>query len=1025
MEALEAVQPEPLTPADIEVNLGAIWVPVEYYRQFMYETFQTSGYSKVIDGGDNRYRIDIEYFPYTTTWRISNKNSESDSVTVNQTLGTSRKNAYEILEDCLNMQSTTVRDRQEYTNDRGDKAVRYVINPKETMIARAKQQQIQEAFASWIWREPERRDALLKLYNDTFNTVRPREYDGSHLVIPGMNSEMKLRKHQLDFVARVIYTGTGLAAHEVGAGKTAALIAAGMYLKNLGAIHKAVFVVPNPLVGQWAMEFYRFFPNANLLVSTVEDFTPKNRNRYVSKIATGEYDAVILAHSQFEKIPISRERQIMQLEQQINEIEAAISEMKYEKGENWSIKQMAIFRENLETKLEKLSAEEKKDDLLTFEQLGVDMMFVDEAHFYKNCFVFTKLRNVAGITTSSSQRAFDMLLKCQYLQEVNNGRGVVFATGTMISNSISELFVMQRYLQPQELERFGWSYFDTWIAHFAKRTSVLELRPEGGGYRMRDRFVRFYNLPELMAVLREVADIKTADMLDIPGLPAIQGGKAQIIPTEATPAQRAIMAEFILRADAIRAGRVKPEEDNMLKLTSEARMMAIDPRMIVPTADGTGSKLNICIDEVYQVWADTAEASSTQLIFCDVGTPKAGRFNVYDEFKRVLIEKGVPESQIAFIHDAATEAQRQALFERTCKGEVRILLGSTNKLGTGVNVQDKVIAINHLDCPWRPSDITQRDGRGVRQGNENPEVMIKQFVTKGTFDAYLWQIQEQKLRYIKQILTGRSIARSCEDVDETVLSAAQFKAAATDNPMLAQKMELENRVTELKILRGAWSNEQLSLERKVNTTYPNRIQQYQRQIEQIRQDVTLLEQSKGGNFSIMLDGKQYTERPAAGDAFALLYRTISENRAKDDLEFEIGSYREFRLCLNLHPLSQGIVLRGTSRYSTDIGSSGQGTITRIENLAERIPFYLVNTQRDLEEAEKQLEAARQQMGQPFIYEEELSEKVATLTEINTKLEFESLQEQESEVILDEDGERSDCKKAQSADCVLPGAGTEL
>ena len=1024
VEALEAVQPEPLTPADIEVNLGAIWVPVEYYRQFMYETFQTSGYSKVIDGGDNRYRIDIEYFPYTTTWRISNKNSESDSVTVNQTLGTSRKNAYEILEDCLNMQSTTVRDRQEYTNDRGDKAVRYVINPKETMIARAKQQQIQEAFASWIWRDPERRDALLKLYNDTFNTVRPREYDGSHLVIPGMNSEMKLRKHQLDFVARVIYTGTGLAAHEVGAGKTAALIAAGMYLKNLGAIHKAVFVVPNPLVGQWATEFYRFFPNANLLVSTVEDFTPKNRNRYVSKIATGEYDAVILAHSQFEKIPISRERQIMQLEQQINEIEAAISEMKYEKGENWSVKQMAIFRGNLEAKLEKLSAEEKKDDLLTFEQLGVDMMFVDEAHFYKNCFVFTKLRNVAGITTSSSQRAFDMLLKCQYLQEVNNGRGVVFATGTMISNSISELFVMQRYLQPQELERFGWSYFDTWIAHFAKRTSVLELRPEGGGYRMRDRFVRFYNLPELMAVLKEVADIKTADMLDIPGLPAIQGGKAQIIPTEATPAQRAIMAEFILRADAIRAGRVKPEEDNMLKLTSEARMMAIDPRMIVPTADGTGSKLNICIDEVYQVWADTAAASSTQLIFCDVGTPKAGRFNVYDEFKRVLIEKGVPESQIAFIHDAATEAQRQALFERTCKGEVRILLGSTNKLGTGVNVQDKVIAINHLDCPWRPSDITQRDGRGVRQGNENPEVTIKQFVTKGTFDAYLWQIQEQKLRYIKQILTGRSIARSCEDVDETVLSAAQFKAAATDNPMLAQKMELENRVTELKILRGAWSNEQLSLERKVNTTYPNRIQQYQRQIEQISQDAALLEQSRGGNFSIVLDGKRYTERPEAGEALALLYRRISEGRKKDDYDFEIGTYRGFRLYLSFDPFSAGLVLRGSSRYNTDIGSSGQGAITRIENLAERIPSYLTYAQRDLEEVQKQLEAARQQMGQPFIYEEELSEKAAALTEINTKLEFESLQGQESEVVLDEDNPQADGGKAAAGISVHAAVGIE-
>lgn len=1025
VEALEAVQPTPLAPADIEVNLGAVWVPVEYYRQFMYETFQTSGYAKVIDGGDNRHRIDIEYFPYTTTWRISNKSAEPDSITVNQTLGTQRRNAYEILEDCLNMQSTTVRDRQEYINDMGDKAVRYVINPKETMIARAKQQQIQEAFASWVWRDPERRDALLKLYNDTFNTVRPREYDGSRLVIPGMNSEMKLRKHQLDFVARVIYTGTGLAAHEVGAGKTAALIAAGMYLKNLGAIHKAVYVVPNPLVGQWATEFYRFFPNANLLVSTVEDFTPKNRNRYVSKIATGEYDAVILAHSQFEKIPISRERQIMLLEQQINEIEAAISEMKYEKGENWSIKQMAIFRGNLEAKLEKLSAEEKKDDLLTFEQLGVDMMFVDEAHFYKNCFVFTKLRNVAGVTTTSSQRAFDMLLKCQYLQEVNNGRGVVFATGTMISNSISELFVMQRYLQPQELERFGWSYFDTWISHFAKRTSVLELRPEGGGYRMRDRFVRFYNLPELMAVLKEVADIKTSDMLDIPGLPAVQGGKPQIIPTEATPVQRAIMAEFILRADAIRAGRVRPEEDNMLKLTSEARLMAIDPRMIVPTADGTGSKLNICIDEVYQVWADTAAASSTQLIFCDVGTPKAGRFNVYDEFKRVLIEKGVPESQIAFIHDAATEAQRQALFERTCEGKVRILLGSTNKLGTGVNVQDKVIAINHLDCPWRPSDITQRDGRGVRQGNENPEVMIKQFVTKGTFDAYLWQIQEQKLRYIKQILTGRSIARSCEDVDETVLSAAQFKATATDNPMLAQKMELENRVTELKILRGAWSNEQLSLERKVHTIYPSHIRQYQRQIEQISQDIALLEQTKGEEFSIVLDGKPYTERPAAGNEFALLYRMINESRAKDEFEFEIGFYRGFRLCLNLHPLSQGMALRGASRYSTDIGSSGQGAITRIENLAERISSYLTEAQRDLEETQKQLEAARQQMGQPFIYEEELSEKAAALTEINTKLEFESLQGQESEVILDENGERSDRKEDQSADCVLPGTGAEL
>ena len=1022
VEALEEVQPEPLTPADIEVNMGAIWVPIEYYRQFMYETFQTSGYEKVIEGGDNRHRIDIEYFSYTTTWRVTNKSAEPDSVMVNQTFGTKRKNAYEIFEDCLNMQSTTVRDRQEYINEKGNKSVKYVINAQETMIARAKQQQIQEAFASWVWKEPERRDTLLRIYNDTFNTVRPREFDGSHLVFPGMNTEMKLRKHQLDFAARVIYTGTGLAAHEVGAGKTAALIAAGMYLKNLGAIHKAVFVVPNPLVGQWATEFYRFFPNANLLVSTAEDFTPKNRNRYISKIATGEYDAVILAHSQFEKIPISTERQIAMLERQINDIENAIHEIKSENGENWSVKQMVIFRKNLDERLKKLFAEEKKDDLLTFEQLGVDMMMVDEAHFFKNCFVFTKLRNVAGITTSSSQRAFDMLLKCQYLQETNQGRGVVFATGTPISNSISELFVMQRYLQPQELERFGWSYFDTWIAHFAKRTSVLELKPEGGGYRMRDRFVRFYNLPELMAVFREVADIKTADMLDIPGLPAVRTGKAEIVSVEATPAQQAIMADFIMRAEAIRTGRVKPEEDNMLKLTGEARLMAIDPRLIRPDADGTGSKLSVCIEDVYQVWKDTAASASTQLVFCDVGTPKAGKFNVYDEIRNVLLAKGVPESEIAFVHDATSEAQRQELFERTRQGKVRILIGSTSKLGTGVNVQNKVISIDHLDCPWKPSDITQRNGRGVRQGNENPEIMIKQFVAKGTFDAYLWQIQEQKLRYITQILTGKHIARSCEDVDETVLSAAQFKAAATDNPMVAQKMELENRVTELKILRGAWSNEQLSLERKISTIYPGQIKRYEKEIDQIGEDIKLLNQSAGSDFSIVLDGKRYTERSEAGEAFGLLYRMIKEGAKDDSEEFEIGAYRSFPLYLSVGYVSR-LVLRYNHHYTTEVGTSALGAITRIEHLAERIPGYLKEAQRELEEVQKQLAVAQQQVGQPFIYEDELSEKVAQLTEINTKLEFESLQE--SEVILDENGQRSDGEEDWDSERVPSCASAEV
>ena len=540
---------------------------------------------------------------------------------------------------------------------------------------------------------------------------------------------------------------------------------------------------------------------------------------------------------------------------------------------------------------------------------------------------------------------------------------------------------------------------------------------------MRDRFVRFYNLPELMAVFREVADIKTADMLDIPGLPAVRTGKAEIVSVEATPAQQAIMADFILRAEAIRTGRVKPEEDNMLKLTGEARLMAIDPRLIRPDADGTGSKLSVCIEDVYQVWKDTAASASTQLVFCDVGTPKAGKFNVYDEIRNVLLAKGVPESEIAFVHDATSEAQRQELFERTRQGKVRILIGSTSKLGTGVNVQNKVISIDHLDCPWKPSDITQRNGRGVRQGNENPEIMIKQFVAKGTFDAYLWQIQEQKLRYITQILTGKHIARSCEDVDETVLSAAQFKAAATDNPMVAQKMELENRVTELKILRGAWSNEQLALEHKVNLTYPSRIREYEQKIERVTQDISLLGQTEGKDFSIVLDGKHYTERPAAGEAFALLYRMISEGRGKDEYEFEIGSYRGFSLFVNFNPFERDIILRSALLYGTDIGNSGQGTITRIENLAERIPNYLEDARRELKETQKQLAVAQQQVGQPFLYEEELSEKVAQLTEINTKLEFESLQE--SEVILDENGQRSDGEEDWDSERVPACASAEV
>lgn len=1024
VEALEAAQPAPLTPADIEVVIGAPWIPIPFYRQFLYETFGTDEGLRVSeDGVYDEKRIDIDYVECTTAWRISSKFSEKDSVKVNQTFGTGRKNAYEIFEDCLNMQSTTVRDPEPYVNKKGKDSVRYVVNPQETMIARAKQNQIREAFSTWLWREPQRRDALLKIYNERFNVVRPREYDGSHLVFPGMNTEMKLRKHQLDFAARVIYSGTGLAAHEVGAGKTAAMIAAGMYLKTLGAIQKPVFTVPNQLVGQWAAEFYRFYPNARLLVSTEDDFTPKNRNRYIARIATGDYDAVLLAHSQFEKVPISEERQIAQLQKQIDELSFAIYAMKEEKGENWSVKQMAMFQDNLQVRLERLSAEEKKDDLLTFEQLGVDMMFVDEAHFFKNCFVYTKLRNVAGIGQASSQRAFDMLLKCQYLQEVNDGRGVVFATGTPISNSLSEMFVMQRYLQPQELENLGLTYFDSWAATFAERVSSLEITPEGGGYRMRDRFAKFHNLPELMAVFNLVADIKTADMLDLKR-PAIHGGKAKVVPTQATPFQKKIMADFVTRAERIRKKEVEPEVDNMLKLTSEARLMAIDPRLLYPDAPNEPeSKLNVCINSVYDIWEITAQRHSTQLIFCDSGTPKPGKFNVYDEMKRVLLEKGVPENEIAFIQDASTDAQRQALFEKTRNGEIRILIGSTSKLGTGVNVQDKIISLNHLDCPWKPSDITQRDGRGVRFGNENDEVYIRQFVTVGTFDSYLWQIQEQKLRYIMQILTGKSIARSCEDVDELVLNAAQVKAVATDNPMLSEKMGLENRITELKILRGSWQNEQLALDRNISDAFPRHIAAHQKNIGEIKKDIALLEQTEGRDFSIVIEGRGYEERTQAGEAFLRAGRMSWQEKPTHD-PIPIGTFRGLDLLYQQDGFNQCyFILRGSHSYRGELGSSDVGAIARLERAAGRIGRLLASEQHELENFQGQLAEAKRQFGQPFLYEQELSDKVARLTEINVKLEFQSLQDEEA--LLTKDGQERTDGENQAGERLPACVGAEL
>ena len=1024
--ALEAAQSAPLTPADINASIGAPWIPIEYYRQFMYELLDTPNYYHSDGSADERGCITLDYMEYTTAWRVGGKSLDNTSVKVTQTYGTKRRNAYEIYEDCLNLQSTTIKDKETYTDYNGETKERYVVNAGETRIARSKQTQIKEAFAAWLWKDAQRKETLLNIYNDRFNTVVPREYDGSHLVFPGMSEEMQLRPHQLNFAARVIYSGTGLAAHEVGAGKTAALIAAGMFMKNLGAIQKPVYVVPNPLVGQWATEFYRFFPNARLLVSTVEDFSAKNRNRYVSRIAMGDYDAVILAHSQFERIPISAERQEEQLNNQINQIAYAISRIKAEKGDNWTIKQMVAFQKNLEVRLEKLSAIGKKDDLLTFEQLGVDFMFVDEAHLFKNCFVYTKLSRVAGVNTSSSQRAFDMLNKCQYLQEVNNGRGVVFATGTPVSNSMSELFVMMRYLEPKELERQGVSDFDSWAATYGEIISSLEITPEGGGYRMRQRFAKFHNLPELMRTFHLVADIQTAEMLHLPR-PEIIGGKAEVVSTAATPYQQMLMKEFVARAEAIRQKEVSPHEDNMLKLTGEARLMAIDPRLIRKDAPNEPeSKLNLCIDRIYSVWQDTAEKRLTQLVFCDCGTPKPGQFNVYDEMKRVLMEKGVPESEVVFIHDAKTEAQRQAIFEKTRSGEIRVLIGSTGKLGTGVNVQDRVIDLHHLDVPWKPSDITQRNGRGLRQGNLNGEIGIIHYITEGTFDAYLWQIQEQKLRYIMQIMTSKSITRSCEDIDETVLTAAQFKAIATDNPQLLVKMELENRVSELRLLQRNYQNEQSELDRNIHRIYPAEIAQHEKAITEIAADMETLQGTAGKDFSVTLDGKVYDERVKAGEMLLLYSRMLKDN---GEDEMTVGEYRGFTLKIQKGFWdSQNLIMVGSHRYSAEMGTTEIGAITRMENMAERILQMPEPEKRRLSEVQNQLEEAKKQYGQPFAHEAELSQKSAELSDVNTQLELGKAEDEE--VIIDENEQPNgmqsgDCRQDCSAEGVYPCNGAEV
>lgn len=978
VKELAQVIPKDLQPNDINYQIGATWIPEKYYNQFMDEIFETPNYSK------EYYNLGLEHNEFTDAWFVRGKTGDQ-SLVVTKKFGTSRASAYRLFEDSMNLKNTEIKDPETYYEN-GDKKVKYVLNPQETMLAREKQEKIQEVFKTWLFKDYERSQDLLRIYNDRFNCIRPRKFDGSNLQFPGMNEQFELRPHQKDVVARIMHTGRALMAHEVGAGKTASMIASGMMMKEQGMIQKPLYVVPNHLTGEFGQELLRLYPSKNVLVTTKKDFEKKNRKKFIARIATGDYDAVIIGHSQFEKITLSKEYREKVMKEEIATVEEAIQNEKAASGESWSLKQIVRFEKMLKQRLNDLQNEEKKDDMLSFEQLGVDFMFTDEAHLYKNLYTYTKLQNVAGVNTSHSLRASDMHMKCQYLLEKNGGRGVCFATGTPISNSMSEMYTMQRYLQPDVLRKLGMGSFDRWASTFGQVTSSLEITPEGSGYQMKNRFAKFHNLPELMVNFNLVADIQTSDMLDLP-VPAIKGGKAEIVVTEATEYQNQLMDDFVDRAEAIRASAVNPSVDNMLKLTHEAKLMAIDPRLIDETApEDSGSKIRVCCGKVYDIWESSKEQKSTQMIFSDSGTPKPDKFNVYDEIKRQLIEKGIPSKEIAFIHDANTEKQREELFDKVRKGEVRVLLGSTGKLGTGTNVQNKLLAAHHIDCPWRPSDLTQRDGRIVRQGNENKEVQVYRYVTKSTFDSYLWQIQEQKLRYISQVMTGKSISRSCDDLDETVLTASEVKAVATGNPLLSEKMHLDIDVAKLRLMKSNHTSEQVQLKENVATHYPNQIEELNKRKERFEGDLQQVKDHENEDgFVIQLGGKTFTERKdAAKELGELAFQSSFEHDKK-----QIGEYKGFQLSIT--PALQGgytLEAKGQEKHSVTIyAERGLGNIQKLENVLERIPQRMVTIDNELEGLQIRVKQAKEQIDVPFEREEELATLLKRQKEVNLAIEL--------------------------------------
>lgn len=982
VQALEKVQPKDLTASEISVRLGATWIPPEIFQQFMFEFLDTPRYAQ--------WNIKVHYSQFTGEWNIEGKSYDRSNVKAYSTYGASRINAYKIIEETLNLKDVRIFD---YIEDEEGKK-KAVLNKKETAIAQAKQELIKQGFQDWIWDDPTRREKLTKMYNEKFNSIRPREYDGSHIVFNGMNPEIELREHQKNAVAHILYGGNTLLAHAVGAGKTFEMVAAAMESKRLGLCNKSLFVVPNHLTEQWAAEFLQLYPAANILVATKRDFETKNRKKFCGRIATGDYDAVIIGHSQFEKIPMSIERQRAILEQQLEELTDGIMDLKRNRGENFSIKQLEKSKKSVKQKLEKLNDQSRKDDVVTFEELGVDRLFIDESHYYKNLYLYTKMRNVGGIAQTEAQKSSDLFMKCRYLDELTGGRGTVFATGTPISNSMVELYTIQRYLQYNTLVKNNLQHFDSWASTFGETVTAVELTPEGTGYRAKTRFAKFYNLPELMAMFKEVADIKTADMLELP-VPEAHFHNVAVKPSEM---QKEMVASLAERAEKVRGGGVDSSVDNMLKITNDGRKLALDQRMLNDMLpDFEGSKINACVDNIYRIWEETADKKSAQLVFCDLSTPKNdGTFSVYNDIRKKLIERGVPESEVRFIHEADTDVKKKELFQKTRKGEVRVLLGSTQKMGAGTNVQDRLIALHDVDCPWRPSDLEQRSGRIIRQGNSNPDVDIYRYVTEQTFDAYLYQLVEGKQKFASQIMTSKSPVRSAEDIDETALSYAEIKMLATGNPYIKEKMDLDIQVQKLKLLKSNFLSERYALEDKIIKYYPQRITALENRIEGLKQDVETAKQHPKPTddrfVGMEVKGVFYSEKADAGKA---IIEACKQMNSPDPIP--LGKYRGFEteLLFNTAERNYEVRLKGATSRNVPLGDDAHGNIIRLDNGIERFAESLSLAENDLENTKNQLETAKKEVQKPFIQEEELKTKLARLDELNILL---NMDKRENEIV---------------------------